>query len=129
MLSDSLQRHRSEFAWHILVPFLVISILIIIAAVLFIPWGTNTSQTVRDISIIWLLVPFIILAVLIIVIFGLIIYGFAKLTPIIPKFTRHAQQVTAFIAAGTRKVTNVIQIPVIWLQIAGEKIKSLLKRQ
>jgi hypothetical protein len=126
--SPSLQLHRRQFLWHILLPFFIISAIIIAGAALLIPWGQSAAGAWRDISIMWLLVPVLILFIIVISVLAILIYGFARLTPIIPRYTGQAQRIASNVAAGTRKVADGIHKPFILLKIAGEKIRSLYKK-
>jgi hypothetical protein len=126
--SPSLQQHKSQFFWQILLPFLCMTALIMAAAAVLIPWGRPAAGVWRDISIMWLLIPLLILSLLFIGILVMLIYGFAKLTPVIPKYTGQAQKVTASIAAVTQRVADGIQKPFAWIKSAGDKIRSMTKR-
>ncbi len=59
----TIQAHKRQFAWQILVPFLVVAGLIISGAVLIVTGGATRSSVWADISLIWLLIPALIIRV------------------------------------------------------------------
>jgi hypothetical protein len=123
----TLLAHRHQFAWHILVPFLIMAGLIITGAVLVVRGGSTVTGVWADISLIWLLVPAIFIALVLLVISITIIYGMAKLLHVIPTFTGKAQGLFSMLSAGSRKLADGATKPFIWFRQAGAAIKSILR--
>jgi len=120
--------HKRQFAWQILVPFLVMAGLIIAGAVLVVGGGASRTSVWADVSVIWLIIPALFFAMAILVIVITIIYGMAKLLQVIPPYTGKAQNIFAQLSAGTRKFADLSAKPFVWLQQAGAVIKSLIEK-
>jgi len=119
--------HQRQFAWQILVPFLVATVLIVAGAVLVTTGDAAGTRTWADVSIIWLIAPLLIFAVLLLAVLSLLIYGLARLIRVMPRLTDKAQYYTAAAASVTRKVANGTTKPIIWVQQAGAVIESIFK--
>ena len=126
--SSTVHMHKHQFVWQILVPFLVMTALVIAGTVLVITGGASRTRVWADVSVIWILAPMLILALMFIIVLGFIIYGFARLLPLIPRYTGRAQEITASVAAGTHKVADGVKKPFAWFQQAGAAISSFIKR-
>jgi len=121
----TVRAHKRQFAWQILVPFLVMAGLIVAGAVLVVSGGAPETGTWTDISVIWLFAPALIFALAFLMVLITIIYGMAKLLQILPHYTGKVQGILAQLSAGTRKVANGTTKPFIWFRQAGAVIKSL----
>ena len=126
--STSVLKHRRQFIWQILVPFLVMAGLIITGAVLVVSGGPKQTGVWADVSTIWILAPMLGFALLIAVVLCSLIYGLAKLTQIIPHYTGQAQEFVAAVSAGIYKVADGAAKPIFWFQKAGATIKSLFHK-
>lgn len=126
--SPTVLKHKHQFTWQILVPFLVMAGLIITGAVFAVTGGPKQARVWADVSIIWMLAPMLGFALLITVVLGSLIYGMAKLTQITPHYTGRAQEFAVTVSAGTHKVADGATKPIFWFQQAGATIKSLFQK-
>jgi uncharacterized membrane protein YhdT len=120
--------HKRQFAWQILVPFLVMAGLIIAGAVLVVTGGAPRTGVWADISVTWLLTPVLFFALAILVIVITIVYGMAKLLQVIPHYTGKAQGIFVLLSARTRKVSDGATKPFVWFRQAGAVIQSLIDK-
>jgi uncharacterized membrane protein YhdT len=125
--TPTVRLHKRQFAWQILVPFLVMTALVIAAAAFVVSGGVSGTRAWTDVSIIWILAPLLIFALLFVVVLGFLIYGIAKLTQVTPLYTGKAQHFFAMLSAGTRKIADGAAKPIVWIQQAGAVIKSIFK--
>jgi hypothetical protein len=125
--TPTVRLHKRQFAWQILAPFLVMTALIIAAAVWVVSGGASGTRTWADVSIIWILAPLLIFALLFVIVLGLLIFGIAKLTQVTPRYTGKAQHFFALLSAGTRKIADGAAKPFVWYQQAGAIIKTIFK--
>jgi len=123
----TVRAHKRQFAWQILVPFLVMAGLIIAGAVLVITGGESQNSVWADISMIWLLAPALLFALAFLVLLITIIYGMIKLLQVIPVYTGKAQGIFVLLSAGTRKLADGTAKPFVWLRQTGAVIKSIFK--
>jgi len=123
----TLRAHKRQFAWQILVPFLVMAGLFIAGAVLVVTGGASRTGNWADISMIWLLAPALFIALVILAIAITIIYGMAKLTQILPSYTGKARNIFTQLSTGSRKVADGTVRPFIWFKQAGAVIKTIFK--
>jgi hypothetical protein len=124
----TIRAHKHQFAWQILVPFLVMAGLIIAGALLIVTGGTARTGVWADISLVWLLVPALLIAFGLILITITIIYGMSKILQIIPRYTGKAQDIFGRVSAGTRRVADGATKPFIWTKQAGAALKSIFRR-
>jgi uncharacterized membrane protein YhdT len=120
--------HKRQFAWQILVPFLVMAGLIIAGALLVVTDGSARASVWADVSVIWLLVPALLLALAFLAVIITIIYGMTKILQIIPRYTWKAQVIFSRVSSGTRKVADGTTKPFFWYKQAGAIIKSIFRR-
>lgn len=123
----AVRSHKRQFAWQILVPFLVMTGLIIPGAVLVVAGGAPRTGVWADVSLIWLLAPALFIALMFLVIMITVIYGMAKLLQVLPHYTRKAQGIFTLISTGTRKTADGTAKPFIWFGQAGAVIKSIFR--
>jgi hypothetical protein len=119
--------HKRQFAWQILIPFLVVAGLIIAGAVLVVTGGVSRTGVWADISVIWLLAPTLFFALAILGIAILLIYGMAKLLQVLPHYTGKAQSIFTQLSTRMRKVADGTAKPFIWFRQAGAVSKSLFR--
>jgi hypothetical protein len=125
--SLTVHAHKRQLAWQILVPFLVVTALIIAAAVLVAAGAASGTRTWADVSIIWLVAPMLVPAMFFVILLGALIYGIAKLTQVTPRYTGKAQDFFALLSGWTRKIADGATKPFVWYQQAGAIIKSIFK--
>jgi len=125
--TPTVRLHKRQFAWQILAPFLVMTVLVIAVAALVVSGGPSGTRAWADVSIIWILAPLLIFALLFVIVLGFLIYGIAKLTQVTPRYTGKAQHFFALLSAGTRKIADGATKPIVWIQQAGAVIKSIFK--
>jgi hypothetical protein len=124
--TPSVRVHKRQLAWQILVPFLVVMALILVAAVMVATGATNT-RTWADISTIWLIAPMLVVALLFVTVLGFLIYGFARLLKVTPRFTGKAQDFFVLVSAWARSIADGVARPFVWFQQAGAVLKSIFK--
>jgi uncharacterized membrane protein YhdT len=124
----TIRAHRRQFAWQILLPFLVVAGVIIAGAVLIVKGGASRTSVWADVSVIWLLVPALFLALALMVLVITIIYGMVKLLQIMPRYTGKTQGMFIRLSAGTLKVADGSTKPFFWFKQAGAVIKSIFRR-
>jgi phosphate/sulfate permease len=124
----TVRTHKRQFAWQILVPFLVMAGLIIAGAVLAVAGGAPQTGVWADVSAIWLLAPVLVFALAILIIVVTAIYGMAKLLQVLPHYTGKAQGIFDQLSAGTRKVADGTTKPFVWFRQAEAVIKSLIDK-
>jgi hypothetical protein len=125
--SPTVHTHKRQLAWQILVPFLVVTALILAAAVLVATGAASATRTWADVSIIWLIAPMLIFALFFVVILGFLIYGIARLLQVTPRYTGKAQGFFALLSGWTRKIADGAVKPFVWFNQAGAVIKSIFK--
>ena len=125
--SPTLHSHKRQLAWQILVPFLLVTVLIIAAAVLVISNTGSTTRTWADVSVIWLIAPMLIFALLFVTVLGFLIYGIARLLQITPHYTARVQDFFSMLSARIRTLANGAAKPIVWSQQAGAILKSIFK--
>jgi uncharacterized membrane protein YhdT len=123
----TLRTHKRQFAWRILIPFLVMAGLIITGAVLVVTGGASRTGNWADISVIWLLAPALFFALAILVIAITLIYGMGKLLQVLPHYTGKVQNIFTQLSAGTRKVADGTAKPFIWFRQVRAVSKSLFR--
>jgi hypothetical protein len=126
--SPSIRHHKRQMAWQIILPFVLMAVVIIVAAVLVTFGETSPTSLWRDVSLIWILAPVLALALLMIVVLGFIIYGLARVKQAAPRFTSRAQELTMQGANGIRKIADGAAKPVIWLEQVGAAVRSFFRR-
>jgi hypothetical protein len=119
--------HKRQFAWQILVPFLMMAGLIIAGVVLVITSGAPRTGVWVDVSLIWLLAPALFFAMMFLIIMITVIYGMARLLQVLPHYTGKAQGIFVLLSAGTRKIADGTVKPFILFQQAGAVIKSIFR--
>jgi hypothetical protein len=125
--SPTLRLHKQQVVWQIIVPFTLVTLILLAAGVWLVWCETARARVWADVSIIWLLVPMLFLTLVALALSILLIVGMAKLLQVTPRFTARAQQVAGQVADGTRQAADGAAKPFIWVEQAGAVIKSIFK--
>jgi hypothetical protein len=125
--SPTVRAHKRQLAWQILVPFFVMGVFIIAAAVLVVTNSSSASRIWADVSTIWLIAPMLVLALLFVIVLGFLIYWIARLMQVTPRYTGKAQEFFTSLSSRSRMVANGATKPVVWFQQAGAILKSIFK--
>ncbi|HEX7621705.1 MAG TPA: hypothetical protein VF359_10985 [Anaerolineales bacterium] len=124
----TIRAHKRQFAWQILLPFLVMAGVIITGAALIVKGGATRTSVWADVSVIWLLIPALFLALALMVLVITIIYGMVKLLQILPRYIGKTQDMITRLSAGTRKLADGSTKPFFWFKQAGAVVKSIFRR-
>jgi hypothetical protein len=124
--SPSVHVHKRQLLWQILVPICVVAALILVVAIL-VATGATATRTWADVSTIWLIAPVLVFALLFVTMLGLLIYGFARLLQITPRYTGKAQDFFVLVSAWARSIADGVARPFVWFQQAGAVLKSIFK--
>jgi hypothetical protein len=127
-VSPSVRLHKRQLAWQVLIPFLVMSLIVIAGAVLVVVGGAPGTRIWADVAVIWLLAPLMVLALIAVVVLVLAIIGLVKLTQFIPRYTPRVQSVFSATASGARKVANGVVLPFVWFEQARAALRSFFRR-
>lgn len=127
VVSKTVRAHKRQLAWQILVPFLVVTALVLVAAVLVSVGEVTTTRTWADVSIIWLIVPMLFFALFFVIVLGFLIYGIAKLLQGLPYYSGKAQDFLALFSSRTRKIADGAASPFVWFRQAGAVLKTIFK--
>ena len=125
--TPTVQTHKRQFAWQILVPFLVVMALILVVAVL-VATGATDTRAWADVSTIWVIIPVLILALVFMVVLGFLIYGFAKLLQVTPRYTGKAQDFFVLLSRWARIIADGATKPFVWFQQTGAILKSIFNK-
>ena len=123
--TPSVRAHKRQVTWQILVPFFVVTALILVVAVL-VATGATATRTWADVSTIWLIAPVLVFALFFVTVLGLLIYGFARLLQV-TRYTGKAQDFFALVSAWARTIADGAARPFVWFQQAGAVLKSIFK--
>lgn len=126
-VTPSMRAHRRQFAWQILVPILLVTLILVAVAVLFGSAGSGTDRTWADVSLIWLILPLLIVALVFVTAFGFLIYALARLLKAMPRYTAGAQYYIGQAENGINKLADGAAKPVIWVKQGRAIIKSIFK--
>ena len=124
--SPSVHAHKRQFIWQILVPICVVTALILVVAIL-VATGATATRTWADVSTIWLIAPVLVFALLFVTVLGLLIFGFARLLQVTPRYTGKAQDFFAMVSTWALTMADGVARPFVWFQQAGAVIKSIFK--
>jgi uncharacterized integral membrane protein len=125
--SPTLRSHKRQLAWQILVPFLLVVVLIVAAAVLVATNTGSASRTWADVSTIWLIAPMLVFALLFVIVLGFLIYGIARLLRVTPHYTGRAQDFFSTLSGWMRKIADGAAKPIVWSRQAAAIFKSIFK--
>ena len=125
--SPSLRLHRRQRLWQILLP-VILSFVLLLAAGAFIVLlavrGEGQARLWADISLTWLILPLMVFALILMVILGGLIYALVRLTGAIPRLTSRAQDLAGRASAGTRRVTEKVVKPFVWLKEVSAAVEA-----
>ena len=124
--SPSVHAHKRQLLWQILVPICVVTALILVVAVL-VATGATATRTWADVSTIWLIAPVLVFALIFGSVLALLIYGFARLLQVTPRYTGKAQDFFALLSNWARIIADGATKPFVWFQQAGAVLKSIFK--
>jgi hypothetical protein len=124
--TPTVRAHKRQLAWQILVPFFVVTAIILVVAIL-VATGTTDNRAWADISTIWLIAPVLGFALFFAVVLGFLIYGITKLLQIIPRYTGKAQDFFVLLSSWARKIADGATKPFIWFHQAGAILKSIFR--
>jgi hypothetical protein len=124
----TIRAHKRQFAWQILIPFVVMTGLIIAAAWLVLAGGIARTRVWADISLVWLLIPGLVIALGLIAVTVTIIYGMSKILQIIPHYSGRAQEISKRVSAGTRRIADGATKPFFWIKQTEAALKSIFRR-
>jgi cytochrome c biogenesis factor len=124
--TPSVHAHKRQLAWQILVPFFVVTVLMLVAAVL-VTTGASETRTWADVSTIWLIAPILVVALLVAAVLGFLIYGMARLLQVTPRYTAKAQDFFAKLSSRARISADGATKPFVWFQQAGAVLKSIFR--
>lgn len=123
-VSPSQQKHRKEFLWQVLLPlFGGIGVVLLFMAV-------SVSSTVNqslwaDISLIWLILPILFLALVSLLLLAAMIYGLAKLTNVLPRYTLQVQGFFLLLKMKVSGFDDRLVSPLIKLKVSSAKFGKL----
>ena len=127
--SPTIRLHKREVIWQIILPFVLVSLALLAAAVWLVLGDTARDRAWADVSMLWLLAPLLLLSLAALALLAAMIVGMAKLLQVMPRFTTRAQQVAGQIVGGTRKGADGAVQPFIWVEQAGAVLKSIFKHK
>lgn len=114
---ETVQKHKQEFLWQILIPVLVVALLLIAAAGFAMFATSGQASKLADVSVIWLIVPMLVLFLIIMAGTMAAIYGIIRVMPYVPYYARRvhlyvvlAQQKT--VVTGEKVVKPFVNIKV-----------------
>lgn len=122
----SLQNHRRQRFWQILLPIVLFSGLIVVAGVFTVAADGVQNRLWADASIIWLVLPMLFVALFLLVILIGLIYLLYRLTKGTPRITRKVQNIFTRIEQGTSRAANSAAKPVIWIHQFQSSLRSLV---
>ena len=125
--TPSVHAHKRQLAWQILVPFFVVTALVFVVVVLVATGTATTNRPWAVVSTIWLIAPILVVALLFIAVLGFLIYGFARLLQVTPRYTGKAQDFFALLSNWARIIADGATKPFVWFQQAGTVLKSIFK--
>ena len=125
--SPTVRTHKNQLAWQILVPFLIITAILLAVAVLVGSGASNANRTLADISTIWLIIPLLIFALFLAFVLGAFVYALTRILKIAPTYTGKAQNFIARLASGAVTLADGITKPIVWSQQAGAVLKKIFR--
>lgn len=111
----SIQDHKQQRFWQIILPIVLFSALIAVAGGLTVFAGAESDRLWADISIIWLLLPVLVISLILLALLAGSVYLMARLLAVTPNFTRKVQNLFHRIEKGTRKAADSAVKPVLWI--------------
>jgi len=125
----SLQIHRRQRFWQIILPIVLVCLIIGVAGSLTIFAAGDQNRLWADVSIIWLVFPLLFFALLFLVFLIGMIYLLNKLTKLTPRISLKAQNIFTRIEQETCRASNSIVKPVIWIHQLTSGLRSLTRKK
>jgi hypothetical protein len=125
--TPTVRAHKRQFAWQILVPFLLVTAIILAVAVLVSTGAASSNRTWADISLIWLTIPVFVFAVFCVVELGFLVYGIARLLRVMPEYTGRTQGFFRLLSAWARQIGDGAARPVVLVRQIGAILRSIFK--
>ncbi|MBN2387419.1 MAG: hypothetical protein JXB85_10390 [Anaerolineales bacterium] len=129
--SPSLQRHRRQRFWQVLLPIILflVGMLALGVLVIFATFEAGALNRLwADISLIWLLFPMLVFALLVLAVLAALIYAIGRLTQATPRLTSKVQALGRQVEQGTRQVADQAVQPVMRFKQIGAVLQSFFKR-
>ena len=129
---ESYQRHRSQRTWQIILPVVLAAILFIALIVLInIATFRDNGDVARwaAVSTIWISFPIIIASFILFILLAGIIFLFARLLQLAPKYTRRVQDFAYRLSGNIKRAADAAVKPVMFLNGVGATIQALLGRR
>jgi hypothetical protein len=127
--SPTIHTHKRQFAWQIMIPFLVESVIIVAGAVLVVTGNDLNLGTWSDVSIIWVVAPWLLVMLLFLAVVITTIYGMTRLLRILPGISAKARSFFARIAGGTRLISDGAVKPFFSVHQAGTVFTAIVHRK
>ena len=125
--SKSIKRHKKERFWQIFLPVGLISLIIIAGIVLIIIFGLKSTLSLSQLSdtaLIWLIAPGLFFALITVVILGGLIYGIAKLTGILPRYTGRVQYYVGLVTVMVKKWSDKVVSPILAVESTTARFRK-----
>jgi len=113
--SPTVQAHKRQLAWQILLPVLLVAILGLVAGVFTVRAGTGQDRLLADVVVIWLIAPLLLLGLLLTILLGFVIFGLSRLSRVTPDYTVRVQDLAGRLATGVKKVADTAVRPILWI--------------
>jgi hypothetical protein len=129
---ESYKRHRREFAWQIVFPVVLTSLLLIGLIVLINLATFNEGGDVARwaaISTIWIVIPIMLAMLIFLALLVVLVYYLGKLLNITPTYTGLAQDYVHKAAAYIKRGADMVVKPVLMLDGLGASIKAFFGRK
>ena len=131
-IHESYKRHRREFAWQIILPVVLASLLIVALIVLVNIATFNEGGDVgrwAAISTIWIIIPLMLVGLVLFALLAALVYGMKRLLDITPTYTGLAQDYVHKAAGYIKRVADMMVRPVLFLDGVGASVRRLLGRK
>jgi type II secretory pathway component PulL len=123
--SPTLQAHKRQRFWQILLPVSLAAVLFLAAGGLVIGAEAGEARQWADAAVIWLVAPLLVFALFALAVLVGLIYALARLAKVAPRYTRQAQDFAERLAAGVKRGADAAAGPVLWLEQARAAVKAL----
>ncbi|MFC2065217.1 hypothetical protein ACFLXB_09005 [Chloroflexota bacterium] len=125
----SMDRHRRQRLWQIIVPIILISIFIFFVGGYFVLGGGSQTRVWADISIIWIVLPLLLIFLIALAIIIGLIYVLNKINRSAPLFTNKIQKTFILIQQKTHSFTDSSVKPVFWINQSKAGIVRLFGKK
>ncbi len=124
--------HRKQVWTQILLPILItVAIIVAVIALTAVSTFRNQADVGRwaAISTIWLVLPVMAAGLLILILLIAMTYLVTRLIGLIPPYSYQAQKIFYRIEAGTKRITDMVVRPVLFLELITMQIRKSLSRK